>query len=73
MVKIIKAKGIIGRQAAREWVKKHNIYDRAYYVYDGTVHAVTKTADNVIVTEVGVAGQWASATKTVGEILCCNK
>jgi hypothetical protein len=73
MIKIIKEKGIVGRQAAHAWVRKHNIYDRAYYVYNKTVHAVTKTIDNVIVIEVGVAGQWATATKTVGEVLGCNQ
>lgn len=73
MIKIIKEKGIIGRQAAHAWAKKHNIYDRAYYVYNNTVHAATKTVDNVIVIEVGVAGHWANATKTVGELLRCNQ
>ena len=34
MIKIIKEKGIIGRQAAHAWVRQHNIYDRAYYVYN---------------------------------------
>lgn len=63
MIKIFYEPGIIGRQKAIAWAKKHGTYDHAYYRYNGVIYACYNYNGNIFVEP--NAPHWANARETI--------